>query len=110
MQYTISLVDAVVLEEIVCLFSFLHRRITASVTMFRMDGKEDESLKVLIGWNTRNRWDTRMNYLIGLIAWMRDENEVLHCSDWMREENKALHCSDWMREENEALHCSDWMR
>ncbi len=60
MQCTIRLVDAIVLEEIVCLFSFFHRRITVSVIMFRMDGKEDESLKILIGWNTRIRWDKRM--------------------------------------------------
>jgi hypothetical protein len=36
--------------------------------MFRMDGKEDESLKILIGWNTRIRWDKRMKPCTVLIG------------------------------------------
>jgi hypothetical protein len=39
-----------------------------------------------------------MNYFIGLIAWMREENEVLHSSNWMGYEDEGVHCSDWMRE------------
>jgi hypothetical protein len=54
MQCTISLVDAIVLDELICLIYFFHRQITASFALFRMDGNEDESLKILIIWDKRD--------------------------------------------------------